>query len=84
MSIPKIEFQMYHHKSLYVHPNMIFGKWWELIEKYHNGLNRDIAYKILNYLNNSLDGKFKYKEEQASKLLELRDKLYDWSTKMGG
>ena len=34
------------------------------------------------YLNNSLDGKYKFKEEQASKLLELRDKLYDWSTKL--
>ena len=74
--------QMYHHKYLYVHPEMIFGKWWSLLERYPNGLNRDIAYKLMMYLNNSLDGKYKFKEEQASKLLELRDKLYDWSTRL--
>ena len=74
--------QLYHHKYLYVHPEMVFGKWWSLLERYPNGLNRDIAYKLMMYLNNSLDGKYKFKEEQASKLLELRDKLYDWSTKL--
>lgn len=73
--------QLYHHKYLYIHPNMIFGKWWELIENYKNGLNRDIAYKMLLYLNKSLDGRFPLEEEKAKTLLKLRNEIYDWSTK---
>ena len=71
--------QMYHHKYLYVHPNMIFGKWWELIENYKSGLNRDLAFKIMMYLNKSLEDRYPIQEDKQKKLLALRDELMDWS-----
>lgn len=71
--------QQYHHKFLYVHPDMIFGKWWELLERYKLGLTRDIAYKIMMYLNNALGEKFEKKKETAERLLKLRDQISDWS-----
>lgn len=71
--------QLYHHKYLYVHPNMCFGTWWELIERYKQGWTRDISYKLLMYLNKSFEGKFELQEEKAKKLLKLRDELLHWS-----
>lgn len=71
--------QMYHHKFLYVHPQMIFGKWWELIEVYKNGLNRDLCYKLMLYLNKSLEDRYPVEQEKQKKLLKLRDEIMDWS-----
>lgn len=71
--------QMYHHKYLYVHPEMIFGKWWELLERYKLGLTRDIAYKVMMYLNQASKEKFEKKKEIAEKLLALRESIMDWS-----
>ena len=72
--------QQYHNNYLYVHPDAIFGKWWELLERYDTGLcsnNGYIANRILIYLKQAL--KYEVQEEKAKKLLKLRDKIYDWS-----
>jgi hypothetical protein len=71
--------QLYHHKYLYVHPDMIFGKWWELIDRYKMGMTRDIAYKILMYLNKCIGDRFDRQNERNKKLLELRESILDWS-----
>lgn len=75
--------QLYHHKYMYIHPNMIFGKWWELIERYQTGMNRDIAFKLMMYLNKANEEKFPAQEDRIAKLLELRDALLDWSKVQG-
>ncbi len=75
--------QLYHHKYLYVHPNMCFGKWWELIERYNKGLNRDITFKLMMYLKKAIGDKYEIEKEKNLKLLELRDSLYDWSKVQG-
>ena len=71
--------QLYHHKYLYVHPNMCFGKWWELIERYKLGLNRDIMFKLMMYLKKAGEDKLPIQQEKNAKLLKLRDELADWS-----
>lgn len=71
--------QLYHHKYLYVHPNMCFGKWWELIERYRLGLNRDIMFKLMMYLKKAGEDKLPIQQEKNAKLLKLRDELADWS-----
>ena len=75
--------QLYHHQYLYIHPNMCFGKWWELIQRYQTGMNRDIAFKLMMYLKKASAEKFPIQEERNMKLLELRDALLDWSKVQG-
>ena len=67
--------QKYHHKGLYVHPEQIFGKWWEMIEKYQAGMTGEIMEKIIRYLSRGLGEKFKYRLEDRDRLLALRDNI---------
>ena len=74
--------QQYHHKYLYVHPNMVFGKWWELIERYPSGLkdNKDIANSLIMYLSKAInEDEVKAQERKAKYLLQLRDNIMIWS-----
>ena len=71
--------QLYHHSYLYVHPDQIFGKWWELLDRYPLGVTQDIAYRLLNYLNQATDERYEKKKLSNEKLLKLRDKLLNWS-----
>ena len=34
----------------YIPPNMTFGKWWELLEKYKFGITYEIAQKLIRYI----------------------------------
>lgn len=71
--------QLYHHQYLYVPPTCIWGKWWELIERYKYGLTREIAYKLMMYLNQAIDDKrLAKKKEIAGRLLGLRDNIKSW------
>ena len=69
----------YHHKFLYVHPDMIFGQWWNLLYKYPLGLTREIMEKIVRYLEWSIGEKFEYRVKNMERLLALRDSLANWS-----
>ena len=72
--------QQYHHKYLYVPPNMIFGKWWELLDRYKIGMTRDIAYKVMMYINRcSTEERLDHQLERGRKLLQLRDELLNFS-----
>jgi hypothetical protein len=68
--------QLYHNEpEFFIHPDQCFGKWWEFLEIYHIGITQDIAFKILFYLKQAI-------EEGGSNdydLLELREKIKDWS-----
>jgi hypothetical protein len=69
---------------MYVDPSCIWGKWWELLERYKYGITRDIAYKLMMYLNNAIDDmKLKKKHDYAEKLLRLRDNVHNWSEGTG-
>lgn len=61
--------------ELYIPPNMIFGNWWNLLQKYPYGITLEIAYKIVNYLNKALQ------EEDVEKnnILQLRDYVMSWA-----
>ena len=73
--------QLYHHKYLYVPPDMIFGKWWELFEAYKMGMTRDIAFKVMMYLNKCISEERLTKQtERNQKLLQLREDILDWSS----
>lgn len=71
----------YHNQYLYVHPNMIFGKWWTLLERYNKGIDpftSSMIHKVITYLDQASEDKFKIKENRAKKLLELRDNIKSW------
>lgn len=75
--------QLYHHKYLFIHPEMIFGKWWELIDTYKLGWNRDMCDKVYRYLVQASEEKYPFREENAKRLLELRKEIEDWSKERG-
>lgn len=70
--------QLYHHSYLYVHPEMIFGRWWELFDRYPLGITRDIANKVVYYLNQASEEKFEKRKGLNEKLLSLREKMLSW------
>lgn len=73
--------QLYHHKYLYVPPDMIFGKWWELFDAYKMGMTRDIAFKVMMYLNKCIsEERLTKQNERNQKLLQLRENILDWSS----
>lgn len=76
--LSKTPHQLYHNSpEFFIHPSQCFGKWWEFLEMYHIGITQDIAFKILFYLKQAI-------EEGTSNdygLLQLRDKVMDWSDK---
>lgn len=75
--LSKTPHQVYHNDpgQFFIHPKMCFGKWPILIEKYKFGLTQDVAFKLLYYLKKAIevDG------TTDSGLLELRDKIKEWS-----
>lgn len=76
----KTAHQIYHsNPDFLIHSDMLIGNWWEFLEKYHLGITRDIAFKILFYIKRCL-------EEGCSndnEMLALHDKLLDWSVHNG-
>lgn len=77
--LSKTPHQMYHANSsqFYIHPKMCFGNWPRLIEKYKDGLTQDVAFKLLYYLKRAIDED----GTQDDGLLDLRDKIKEWSEK---
>lgn len=74
--LSKTPHQVYHNNSsqFFIHPNMCFGKWPILIEKYKLGLTQDLAFKLLHYLKKAIE----LGETNDGELLELRDKIKEW------
>ena len=77
----KTPHQLYHNdSSFFIHPDMCIGNWPLLIEKYKDGLTQDVAFKLLYYLKRAIE----LGETDDAGLLELRDKIIDWSEKYYG
>lgn len=75
--LSKTPHQMYHANSseFFIHPDMCFGKWPVLIEKYKYGLTQDVAFKLLYYLKRAIETG----TTDDGGLLTLRDKIKEWS-----
>ena len=70
--------EMYHANpnTFVLHPDMCISKKWPtLLEKYKEGITQDLAFKILYYIKRSIEAG--YTDDQG--LLDLRDKIRDWS-----
>lgn len=72
--------QLFHNtKDFFIHPDMCFGRWQEFLELYKDGITRDIANKLIYYLNRAIsEGK-----SNDNGLLKLRDDIIDWSMTNG-
>lgn len=70
--------QIYHNNTgqFFIHPKMCFGNWPALIEKYKYGLTQDVAFKLLHYLKKAIETD----ESNDNSLLDLRDKIKEWSS----
>ena len=77
--LTKTPHQLYHNdSSFFIHPDMCIGNWPLLIEKYKDGLTQDVSFKLLYYIKRAID----LGATDDSGLLELRDKIIDWSEKV--
>lgn len=74
--LTKTPHELYHDNSeFFIHPSMCIGKWWEFLYMYRDGITREIAEKIIRYLNKALsEGK-----TIDNNLLRLRNDIYNWS-----
>ena len=79
--LSKTPHQVYHNDptQFFIHPKMCFGNWSALIEKYRLGLTQDIAFKLLYYLKKAIE----VGETQDNGLLDLREKIKEWSEYCG-
>lgn len=74
--LSKTSHQLYHNTSeFYIHPSMVFGRWWEFLDEFKYGITKDIANKLIWYLNTAIDKG----ESDDGGLLNLRESIKDWS-----
>lgn len=70
--------QLYHDDPMFfIHPRMVIGKWDIFLEKYNQGISKDIAFKLLSYFKHADETN----ETDDNRLLDLRDQILDWSEK---
>lgn len=68
--------QLFHaNPDFFIHPNNCFGNWVEFLNRYHTGITRDIAYKIINYLKDAEE----LETSNDNNLLLIRDQMLNWS-----
>lgn len=73
--------QLFHNDPQFFIPStMCVGNWQEFLQRYNKGITQDIAYKLLYYIKREeeLEGK-----PFDNNLLELREKIEDWSVYNG-
>jgi hypothetical protein len=74
--LSKTPHDMYHaDKTFFIHPDMCIGNWPKLLEKYNLGLTQDLAFHLLYYIKKAID----IGCTDDSGLLDLREKIMDWS-----
>lgn len=80
--LSKTVHQMYHNNEEFVIPaNQCFGFWMELLVKYNRGITLNIANKVINFLQASIESIKGIADNTvyANTLLSLRDNVYNWS-----
>lgn len=74
--LSKTPHQLYHdNQEFFIHPRMCFGNWYAFLETYNRGLSQEIAFKVLFYLKRALENE----NSNDSELLNIREKILDWS-----
>lgn len=75
--LSKTPHQLYHNTDdLFIPPSMVFGNWYNLLEKYHLGITKEIAFKIIFYLNKAIEtGNL----AEDNDVLALREKIRSWA-----
>lgn len=58
-----------------IHPDACFGYWVDFLNEYHDGITKNIAFKLIHALNESL----KKGCSDHNGVLALRDTIYRWS-----
>lgn len=79
--LTKTVHQLYHANEDFVIPaQYCFGYWQELLVKYNKGITRDIAYKVINFIQKSMEvQQIGANYQLANNLLQLRENIIDWS-----
>lgn len=68
--------QVYHNDDgFFVHPNQCIGSWVSFLEEYHTGITLDISRKLYFYIDKAI----KSGESYDSGLLDIRERIMDWS-----
>lgn len=74
--LSKTPHQLYHNTNeLYIPPNMVFGNWVNLLQKYPYGITLEIAYKIINYLTLAVE----QEDVEKNDILAIREHVLSWS-----
>ena len=75
--LSKTPHQLYHNTNeLFIAPSMVFGNWISLLEKYNRGITKEIALKVIYYLDQAIENDNKTNDND---ILTLRNKIMDWS-----
>lgn len=79
--IPVIMLSKTSHQLVTVYPeiftssDMIAGKWRTFLNMYKNGITKDIAYKIIHYIDHDIEAN----GPETDTWLDLRNDILDWS-----
>ncbi len=76
--LSKTAHQMFHNNEMVIPAQACFGFWSELLLKYYRGITKDIANKVILFLNKSLEIE-KNDIQYNNTLLKLRDHVIGWS-----
>lgn len=70
--------QAYHNSNnqFYISPSMCFGDWYTFLQTYKLGITKDIALKIITYLDKSIQNGNKTEDNN---LLNIRNEVLSWS-----
>lgn len=79
--LTKTPHQLFHNNpKFFIHPRMCFGNWQEFLRLYHDGITRDIANKLIYYLDRAI----REGGSNDNGLLDLRNNIYSWSIQNEG
>ena len=71
--------EMYHQNEDMVFPaQMCFGYWVELLQRYNRGITLNIAQKVINYIDRSIDDTDNLTSSAINDLLGLRENIEGW------
>ena len=65
-------------RDFIIPPSMCFGDWISFLQLYRDGITRDIAYKLMYYLQNCIKNNNKLNSHTCD-AIGLRDWIYEWS-----
>jgi len=76
--LTKTPHQEYHNSNgcLFLPPSMCIGYWFEFLKTYHLGISKDIAFKIIAYLDRAKDNDNKVSDNG---LLDIREQILSWA-----